>query len=483
MPQRPFAGDVSWKYQGWPGGADHSLNAVHLFAQQLLKEPPENGRLRFRGAFFAYFFGEAKKYGRKLFRKKILSKTACRRLRGAVAGSFWPSNRTEIVTFKVFLNSRSPAALRRATVVASHTCTAYSCGSVHPHQSTTWKQKYFNASHMKILTGLCRLTTTLLLLLPTAFYAPAQALKGHVELIDPSLEKIIARDAAVDIIAEGLDWCEGPLWVEAEKKLLFSDVPQNKIYQWTAARGKELYLSPSGYTGTLPRGGELGSNGLTLDNSGHLIICQDGDRTVSRMNSPIGHPYARFTTLASRYQEKKFNSPNDLIYNRSGDLFFTDPPYGLEKNMDDPLKEIPFQGVYKNSASGKLTLLLDSISRPNGIALTPDGKTLMIANSDPGKPYWYAYSLSADGRLSNGRIFYDASREAKTEIGLPDGMKIDSRGNIFATGPGGVWIFNAAGKLLGKIRFDGVTSNCALTKDEKTLFITADMYVLRVKLR
>ena len=336
---------------------------------------------------------------------------------------------------------------------------------------------------MKILTGLCRLTSTLLLLLPTAFNLHAQALKGHVEVIDPSLEKIVARDAAVDIIAEGLDWCEGPLWVEAEKMLLFSDVPQNKIYRWTAARGKELYLSPSGYTGTLPRGGELGSNGLTLDNSGHLIICQDGDRAVSRMNSPTSHPYASFTPLASRYQGEKFNSPNDLIYNRSGDLFFTDPPYGLEKNMDDPLKEIPFQGVYKISASGELTLLLDSISRPNGIALTPDGKTLMIANSDPGKPYWYAYSLSADGRLSNGRIFYDASREAKTEIGLPDGMKIDSHGNIFATGPGGVWIFNAAGKLLGKIRFDGVTSNCALTKDEKTLFITADMYVLRVKLR
>ena len=151
--------------------------------------------------------------------------------------------------------------------------------------------------------------------------------------------------------------------------------------------------------------------------------------------------------------------------------------------MDDPLKEIPFQGIYKIKKSGGIVLLTDTITRPNGIAITPDQKTLIIANSDPAKPYWYAFDFGTGDQLVRPRIFYDATAAAKTEQGMPDGLKIDSRGNVFATGPGGVWIFNKEGKLLGRIKFDGLTSNCALSKDEKTIYITADMYVLRVVMR
>jgi gluconolactonase len=310
-----------------------------------------------------------------------------------------------------------------------------------------------------------------------------QEKKGFIEKTDPALDAIVNPNAKVEIIADGFDWSEGPLWIEPQKMLLFSDVPQNIIYKWTEKNGKQVYLTPSGYTGKIPRGGEKGSNGLTLNKSGQLIICQDGDRRVSRMNASLVRPRASFTMLADNYQGKKFNSPNDLVYNNNGDLFFTDPPYGLEKNMDDPLKELKFQGVYKIKKSGAVVLLLDSITRPNGIAITPDQKTLIIANSDPEKPYWYAYDFGKGDALVHPRIFFDASAAAKKEPGMPDGLKIDSKGNVFATGPGGVWIFNQKGRLLGKIKFNGLVSNCAFSADEKTIYLTADDYVLRVKMR
>jgi gluconolactonase len=209
----------------------------------------------------------------------------------------------------------------------------------------------------------------------------------------------------------------------------------------------------------------------------------DGDRRVAIMEAPLDKPKAAFVTITDDYQKKKFNSPNDLVYNNAGDLFFTDPPYGLEKNMDDPLKEIPFQGIYKVKKTGETQLLLDTITRPNGIGITPDQKTLIIANSDPAKPFWYAFDFNQQGELIRPRIFYDAGPAAKKWAGLPDGLKIDRAGNVFASGPGGLWIFNKDAKLLGRIRFEGLVSNCSLSADEKTIYMTADMYVLRVKMR
>ena len=323
----------------------------------------------------------------------------------------------------------------------------------------------------------------ILLLLPfvlTHWILPAQELKVEVVSFHPQLEKIISKEAAFEILAEGMTWTEGPLWLEKEQVLLFSDIPTNSIYKWTPGKGKELYLTPSGYTDTAKRGGETGSNGLLLNSKGQLVLCQHGDRRMALMDAPLLRPKAQFITLANNYNGKKFDSPNDAVYRGNGDLFFTDPPYGLERNVRDPKKEAPYNGVYKLDTKGKVTLLTDSITRPNGIAFFPGEKKLLIANSDPRKPYWYVYDLDKNDALVNGKIFYDATAESKKEPGMPDGMKINKDGTIFATGPGGVWIFNKEGVLLGKIKVNDLTSNCALSKD--WIYITANKRVIRVKL-
>lgn len=306
---------------------------------------------------------------------------------------------------------------------------------------------------------------------------------GTIERLDPELNALVDEDAKAVIIADSFDWSEGPVWVDRYKMLLFSDVPKNTIYKWTEETGTEVYLTPSGYTGAVPRGGEPGSNGLLLDKHGKLVMCQHGDRRVARMDAPIDIPKPKFTTLADKYEGKRISSPNDAVFRSNGDLFFTDPPYGLPQQEKDSTKEIPFNGVYKATPDGHVTLIVDSLTRPNGIAFLPGEKTLIVANSDPAKAIWYAFDLDDKDSVINARIFYDATAEAKTEKGLPDGFKIDKQGNIFASGPGGVWIFNKAGKVLGKIKLEEATSNCALTYDDKVLFITNDMYVLRVQLR
>jgi gluconolactonase len=305
---------------------------------------------------------------------------------------------------------------------------------------------------------------------------------GSIERIDPALDQIISKDAQPEIIAEGFEWSEGPLWLEDKKMLLFSDIPPNIIYKWTEKDGKQVYLTPSGYTGQEKRGGEVGSNGLLLNRKGQLVLCQHGDRRIAVMDAGLEAPAPSYVTLADNYSGKKLNSPNDAVIRSNGEIYFTDPPYGLEKNMDDPKKEIPFQGVYKIGTNGELKLLTDTITRPNGIGFLPGETTLLVANSDPEKAIWYAFDISGDS-LTNARIFYDATAAGKKDKGSPDGLKADKNGNVFATGPGGVWIFDKNAKLLGKIRIPESTSNVALANDEKTLYITADMYVLRVNLR
>jgi len=307
---------------------------------------------------------------------------------------------------------------------------------------------------------------------------------GTIERFDAALDDIISANAKPEIIADGFEWSEGPLWVEKYNMLLFSDVPMNTIYKWTEEKGKEVYLKPSGYTGTEPSlSKEPGSNGLTFDKNGNLVLCQHGNRQMARMDAPLDKPEAKFITLADKYNGKRFSSPNDAVFNSAGELFFTDPPYGLQTQDDsDSKKEIPFNGVYKVKTNGEVILLVDSITRPNGIALMPGDNKLIVACSDGATPNWYIFDVKGDS-VTNGKIFYSASEEAKTMTGVPDGFKIDKNGNVFATGPGGVYIFNNGGKKLGLIRLDNATSNCALSPDEKTLYITNDMFVLRVKLR
>ncbi len=306
-------------------------------------------------------------------------------------------------------------------------------------------------------------------------------LLNRVEHFEPN--ELFASDD-LEILADGFDWTEGPLWLPEQGKLIFSDIPPNKVFEWSEKAGIEIYLYPSGYTGETPRTGEPGSNGLLLDDNGQLILCQHGDRRMARMLAPIETPASNFETIISEYKGKKLNSPNDAIFDSGGNLYFTDPPYGLEERMDDPLKEIDFQGVYLFTKSDSLILLTTELTRPNGIALSPDEKFLYVANSDPKQAIWMKYSLNQNGTISGGSIFYDATDRVgeEGEMGLPDGMKIDKNGNIFATGPGGIWVFNPEGKVISKIRTGQATSNVAFGQDNKSLFITADDYLMRAKL-
>lgn len=306
--------------------------------------------------------------------------------------------------------------------------------------------------------------------------------KSIVERLDPALDAIVDSDAKMEVIGTGYEWSEGSLWVPTQQMLLFSDVPNNIVYKWTREKGIETYLTPSGYMGTDEYSNEPGSNGLVLDAENNLVLCQQGERRMAMMQAPLDHPKPSFLALADNYQGKKFNSPNDACYDANGNLYFTDPPYGLPEQENSPIKELPFQGVYKMAPNGTVTLLLDSITRPNGIAVSPDNKYLYVANSDPGKAYWYRYELG-DSTLVAGGIFYDAMPLTKTSNGVPDGMKIDKNGNILGAGPGGICIINPEGKLLGRIRFDSSISNCALADDDKTLYVTNDNQVVRIQLR
>jgi len=303
---------------------------------------------------------------------------------------------------------------------------------------------------------------------------------GQVIRLDDRINEVIKPGAYIEKIAEGYQWTEGPLWIEDGNYLLFSEIPTNTIYKWTEESGAEVYITPSGYTGTVPRTGESGSNGLILDGQGRLVLCQHGDRRMARMDSSLDKPKASFATIVGQFKGKRFNSPNDAIYDSKGNLYFTDPPYGLELNDKDPKKEIDFQGVYRLSNKGALTLLTDEMSRPNGLALSPDEQTLYIANSDPNKAIWNAYDINERGEISNERVFYDVT--GKPGKGLPDGMKIHPNGTIFATAAGGVWVFTPEGEVLGRIDSGEATSNCAFNSDYSILYMTCDDYVMRIKL-
>ncbi|MDQ6845090.1 MAG: SMP-30/gluconolactonase/LRE family protein [Bacteroidota bacterium] len=312
---------------------------------------------------------------------------------------------------------------------------------------------------------------------------PAKTPQISIERKSKELDAIIKKNAKVEVIADGFEWVEGPVWVESRKILLVSDVPENRIYKWTAAKGKELYLEPSGYTQSKPRGAELGSNGLSLNHKGQLVLCHHGDRRIALMNASLDDPKPEFITLADSYNGRKFNSPNDLAIKSNGDIYFTDPPYGLEKGATDPAREIPYQGVYKISKDGTVTLLTDTLTRPNGIAFFPGEKKLLIANSDSLNPHWYIYDVDKNGLLHNGSIFFNGTKAYEKENRTPDGIKIDNQGNVFAAGPGGIWIFNKKGNAIGRIKMNIKTSNCAFANNYKTLFITEDHYLLKVDLR
>lgn len=306
---------------------------------------------------------------------------------------------------------------------------------------------------------------------------------GIIERLDPALDKLVPEDAEMEIIGEGFEWSEGPVWIRDGKFLLFSDVLTNTVHRWDAKSGCTKYLSPSGYTGRKPRGAEMGSNGLNLDREGRLLLCQHGDRRVARLDAPWENPQPKFVTLADRYDGKRFNSPNDLVVHSSGAIYFTDPPYGLEQQMEDPAKEIAFQGIYRIGTDGKVTLLNKEMERPNGIGFSPDEKTLYVANSHGPRMVWMAFPVDQDGTLGHGRVFFDGMPLArKWNRGSADGMAIDEHGNVWATAPGGVAVISPEGKHLGSLITTQRTANCTFGEDGSTLFIAADDYLLRIEL-
>jgi gluconolactonase len=323
-----------------------------------------------------------------------------------------------------------------------------------------------------------RMLMVFLLVLIVSLLGAAQFPKvGSIERLDPALDAIVPAHATIEKVASGFKFTEGPIWIHS-RYLLFSDIPNNSIMKWTPDGKVSVFIHPSGYRGEAPFAGpEPGSNGLTLDSQGRLTICEHANRRVTRMEK-TGYLFV----LAERYEGRRLNSPNDLVWKSDGSLYFTDPPYGLPTQSDnDPEKELPFNGVFR-LADGQLQLLIKDLTRPNGIAFSPDEKYLYVDNSDPARKIWMRYEVQADGTVAQGKVFYDAT--SSTEDGLPDGMKVDKQGNIYSTGPGGVWIFSPQGKHLGTIKPPEIPANCNWgDKDGKTLYMTARTGLYRIRLK
>jgi gluconolactonase len=302
---------------------------------------------------------------------------------------------------------------------------------------------------------------------------------GQVISLDPAFDELVDKNAKIEVLADGFKWSEGPAWIKSGGFLIFSDVKTNTIHKWKEGEGITEFIKPSGYTGRGYYSNEPGSNGLTISLDGHIIACEHGDRRVSIL--PITEGVGK-KTLADNHNGKRFNSPNDVVQKSNGDIYFTDPPYGLPKQEKDPSRETGIFGVYRIGKDGKVTLLINDLSRPNGICFSLDESVLYIAQSDPDKPYIMAYPVLKSGIVGKGKILFDVTLFSKQGLqGLPDGLRIDNKGNIFTTGPGGILVISPKGKLLGRIETGNLTANCAWGDDGSTLYMTANNTLCRIK--
>jgi gluconolactonase len=327
--------------------------------------------------------------------------------------------------------------------------------------------------------------TSLALALVVGISAPAAAQlqprptrEPIITRLDPRFDRLVPQDARLEKIVDDHGWTEGPVWVRDGGHLLFSDVVKNRIYKWKAAAGESVYLERSGYTGAATfTGPEPGSNGLAIDSAGRVVFAQHGDRRISRREHD-----GRIVPVVERYQGRRLNSPNDLVFAANGDLYFTDPPFGLPRTFQDSAKELPHQGVYRLARDGMLTLLTTELSAPNGLAFSPDGRTLYVSNADRARLVWMAFPVLDGGGLGTGRLLYDGTATLADRRGTADGMKVDTEGHVFGAGPGGVYVFAPDGTMLGWFDFGGNVGNVAWGEDGRTLFITANAAVYRIRL-
>lgn len=334
-----------------------------------------------------------------------------------------------------------------------------------------------NLSRRLVLAGAAALATTACRTVGSNS-AATYPLVGQIVRDSPDMDRLIAPDARIEQIADGFTWAEGPVWI-ADGYLLFSDVPKNRIYRWSQADGASVFMEPSGYDGADASGfREPGSNGLIRGPGGSILMADHGNRSISRVDLATRAK----TLLATHFAERRFNSPNDLVQARNGVIYFTDPPYGLKDLDQSPLKEQPHNGLYRLDPDGTVTLLVEDLTFPNGIALSPDERTLYVSVSDPARAVIMAYDLSRAGRTSNGRVLHDfTAMVGDDHPGLPDGMTIDADGRLFASGPGGIHVLTASGQSLGRIDAGAAAANCKFGGDGRTLFITSGARLLRLR--
>jgi len=322
------------------------------------------------------------------------------------------------------------------------------------------------------------LAACLLTACASAHQAPPPAAIGRVVAFDPAFHALVPGDARIEKIAEGFEWSEGPAWVAQGGYLLFNDVPANTMHRWSPREGASVFLRPSGYAGTDTAGlREAGANGLEAEPAGTVLLADSGSRLIARLDPAT----KQRTTLASTYEGKRFNSPNDIARRSDGVVFFTDPPYGLKGIDESPLKEQPVNGVYRLDTDGSVHLIEGALKFPNGVALSPDERTLYVANSDRDHPVWMTYRLDERGDVHERRVFADATDLAGKAEGAPDGLCVSRDGHLFASAPGGLLVMDAAGKRLGMIETGARVSNCAFGEDGRTLFLTSHSFVARVR--
>ena len=339
-----------------------------------------------------------------------------------------------------------------------------------------------------LLANPCSLMSLLLLMNCSWAAAPAPGPAARHEIIatakierwDAAMDAIVPRDATIEKLAEGFGWAEGPVWIAKGSYVLFSDVPGNKMWKWSEALGLELFLDPSGGVNPDPAiWREAGSNGLYADGPNSILVADTGSRMISRLDLST----KRKTPVATSFDGHRLSTPNDVVRTRSGVLFFSDPPYGFSKGDAAEQKEISFNGVYRVGTDGKVTVIEKSLTRPNGVALSPDERTLYVTQSEPERGIIMAYTLDAKANVTGSRLFHDATDLAKAGgSGLPDGLTVAEDGTLFVGAPGGVLVLSKDGKRLGRISTGKTTANCKFGDDGRTLYLTSSDMLARIRL-